>query len=533
MAPATRNPKHCDWGGITWGHYTSKDGIQWTHDDDGPVLQPSETYDQCGIFTGCLIPSELRPRDEPGHLIILYTSAADLPINWALPYTRNSEGLAMATSADGGRTWTKSANNPILAGEPEGIVVTGWRDPFVAKWPALDRARGILADETLYGIISGGIKNSGPALFLYTVATNDVSHWEYLCPLVHIAEGSFKPTRWTGNYGVNWECGNFLTLGESDDKRSFMLIGSEGGVKSVAENGANVYGSWLLWMSGELTQTNDGPRLVPKVFGLLDHGMFYAAASYEHPVTKQRIVWGWLKEDTLALKHREAKGFAGYQGLPRELYLLVISDVVGALSSPLHEIDSLVVKDNDKDGTKIITTLGIRPLPSLESLRRGEPICFNNLTGNTTYLTTCRFPSFELEAVIRIVPTGQHQRVGFNLRHNDDLSRQLAVYFEVQTETIVLDRSQTNVEDGMPRDELPGPFTLLKQTNGWETLRLRIFGDGDTIEIFANDRFALSAVAYLDARYTGISGFVEGEGDAQSVVFESIKIWDDMASCTV
>ncbi|CAK7221773.1 hypothetical protein SBRCBS47491_004642 [Sporothrix bragantina] len=437
LRPPRGNPKHCDWADITWGHYTSKDGIQWTHDGDGPVLQPSETYDQCGIFTGCLIPSELRPRDEPGHLTILYTSAANLPINWALPYTRNSEGLAMATSTDGGRTWTKSANNPILAGEPEGIVVTGWRDPFVAKWPALDQARGILADETLYGIISGGIKDSGPALFLYTVATDDVSHWEYLCPLVHMTEGSFKPTRWTGNYGINWECGNFLTLVEGDDERSFVLVGSEGGVQSVAENGANVYGSWLLWMSGELTQTNDGPKLVPKIFGLLDHGMFYAAASYEHPVTKQRIVWGWLKEDTLALNHREAKGFAGYQGLPRELYLLEISDVVGALNTPLHEIDSLIIEDN------------------------------------------------------------------------------------------------TNVEDGMPRDELSGPFTLFKQTNGWETLRIRIFGDGDTIEIFANDRFALSAVAYLNARYTGISGFIEGEGDFQSVVFESIRIWDDMASCMV
>lgn len=412
--------------------------------------------------------------------------------------------------------------------------MTGWRDPFVGHWPALDRARSVPVGETLYGIISGGIKDSGPALFLYAVASDDVSQWEYLGPLVHITEGFYQPTRWTGNCGVNWECGNFLTLGEGDEERSFVIVGTEGGAKSVTEKGDNVYGSWLLWMSGEFTQTKDGPRLVPNVFGQLDHGLFYAAASYGHPETKQRIVWGWLKEDTLALKHREAKGFVGYQALPRELFLLRIPEVVEALKTPLDKIDSLIVEDDAGAQTKTVATIGIRPLPGLEQLRRNDPICFNNVTSkNTTFLTKCRSPSFELKTTIRIIPTGKHQRVGFHLRHNDALSRRLTVYFDVQTETIVLDRSQTNDEDGMPRDKLSGPFTLFRQVGGWELLRLRIFCDGDTVEIFANGRFALSAVAYLDARDTSISTLNESEDSDQSVVFETISIWDDMASCLV
>ena len=404
----------------------------------------------------------------------------------------------------------------------------------------------------MYGIVSGGIRDSGPALFLYTVAPGDLSHWDYLGPLVHFTEGSYRPTCWTGNYGVNWECGNFLTLGDGADERQFVLVGSDGGIKTKPDTPLDApspspYGSWLLWMSGELTKTKDGPRLVPDVFGLLDHGLFYAASSSEHPITKQRIVWGWLKEDTLALDRREAKGWAGFQALPRELFLLRLTNVTEALKTPLDDIDSLIVKPNaGSTQTKTVYTLGVRPLPGLEGLRRGDPTCWGKLTHNHNYntgstasstirlLATCRSPSYELEAIIRVVPcpteTG-HQRVSFHLRHNGNLSRRVTVYFDVQAEIIVLDRSQTNDETGMPHDELAGPFTLFRQTTGWETLRLRIFSDGDTIEVFINDRFTLSSVAYLDAAFTGINSFVEGEGVGNSIVFKRIRIWGDITSC--
>ena len=519
------------------------------------MLAPSEPYDQCGVFTGCLYPRG--PRGEADQLTVLYTSACHLPINWALPYTRNSAGLAMATSADGGLTWNKSSQcNPILAGEPEGVVVTGWRDPFVGVWPALDRLRG-LADvaDSLYGIISGGISGgeaAQPALFLYAVSRDDVSRWDYLGPLVHFTKGSYRRSCWTGDYGVNWECGNFLTLGNGADERQFILVGSEGGVRDdVSLDASNRHGSWLLWMSGALTLTEDGPRFVPGVFGLLDHGLFYAASSYEHPLTKQRVVWGWLKEDVLALARREDKGWAGFQALPRELFLLRLEKVVETLKTPLKEIDSLVVEkeiaaatNSERDTkidteTNIVYTLGIRPLPSLERLRRGDGRCWEDLATSSQLLMNCRSPCYELMATIRIHPSPNRlaqQRVGFHLRHNADLSQRVSVYFDVHTETIVLDRSQTNDEEGMPRDSLSGPFTLFRhQDTGWEPLHLRIFGDGDTIEVFANDRFALSAVAYIESSFLGISSFVMTTDDTRdsAVVWERVCIWDDMDSCLV
>ncbi|KAK2043083.1 Arabinanase/levansucrase/invertase [Colletotrichum somersetense] len=133
------NPEKCDWGNITWEHVTSRDGIHWKHNGSKPVLEPSQPYDQRGVFTGCFNPTG--PGIQPGQLTVFYTSACHLPIHWSLPNTRNSEGPSMATSRDAGRTWVKSEQNPILIGEPDDATVTGWRDPYVAEWPALDEAR--------------------------------------------------------------------------------------------------------------------------------------------------------------------------------------------------------------------------------------------------------------------------------------------------------------------------------------------------------------------------------------------------------
>ncbi len=558
------NPKHCDWGDITWGHYTSRDGLHWTHDGQDPVLAPSKPYDQCGVFTGCF--HGAGPHGEPGQLTLFYTSAAQLPINWALPYTRNSEGLAMATSGDGGHTWTKSPLNPILAGEPAGLAVTGWRDPFVARWPALDAAFDDSGDgESLYAILSGGILDSGPVLFLYRMRADDLTRWTYCGPLVHFTAGAYTPTRWTGHYGVNWECGNFMTLGDGAEQRQVLLMGSEGGRKTdvpanvpadllVDSVGAsNPYGSWMLWMAGhfEAVQPPDAaggggappPKLVPEMMGLLDHGILYAASSYEHPVTKQRIVWGWLKEDTLAPSLRTAKGWCGCLSLPRELFLGRIDGVTAALHSPLEDIASVSVAANGRRPEKTLHTLGIRPLPGLEALRRGTAQTWTEVgvaPAGTVQIARCRSPSFELAAQIRVPDPGCCHRVGFHLRHSADadLACRISVYLDVATETLVLERGHTNGgKAGTPQDPLAGPFTLFRLTDGhsaqWETLRLRIFCDGDTVEVFANDRFALSGLAYVEAGHTGVSCFVEAEDDSSAVVFESIELWDEMASCVV
>ncbi|KAF4974839.1 hypothetical protein FZEAL_8300 [Fusarium zealandicum] len=520
------NPNSCDWGDITWGHLTSSDGVRWKHNGDDPVLEPSEPYDDKGIFTGCFHPTGLR--GEEAQLTVVYSSITSLPIHWTLPYTRDCAGLAVATSTDGGKSWQKSEQNPILRGEPEGVEVTGFRDPFLSECPTLDKIRG---RKSLYGFVSGGIVKGGPTVFIYAVSPDDLTKWTYLGPLMDVPTGLRPAGRWGGDFGVNWECVNFMTLRNGPDECHFLLMGTEGGRKPGVKDNSGV---WSLWAAGSLEDTPKGPKMRHDFSGILDHGCLYAPNSYEHPVTKKRIVWGWLKEEELTLARRESKGWTGYFSLPRELFLYT-AQVTKALKTPLQDVGCIEILDGEWDDgrPRRIKTLGIRPLPNLQQLRLREPAVWTNMDSKTSLgrLIQTQSASWEMEATINISP--KQQRVGFWIRHNKDASQRTSVFFSSENEEIIVDRSKSNHEADINKDAVSGPFTLFyMDKNGseeLEKLQLRIFCDGDVLEIFANDRFALSTMVYADSQdCTGISWFVEG-GDSGGTAFETVRLWENMA----
>lgn len=122
------------------------------------------------------------------------------------------------------------------------------------------------------------------------------------------------------------------------------------------------------------------------------------------------------------------------------------------------------------------------------------------------------------------------RRVGFHIHHNESMSQRTSIWFSRDSEQIFVDRSHSNNEADINKDGLSGPFTLFVcNDSGVETMErfhLRVFADGDVLEIFANDRFALSTVVYADVKScTGISWLAEGE-DNDEAVFESINLWD-------
>jgi beta-fructofuranosidase len=460
-----------------------------------------------------------------------------LPIHWTIPYTRNCAGLALATSGDGGRTWEKSSLNPILDGEPDGLTVTGFRDPVLAEWPAMNAARGVSNGKgKLYGLVSGGVVGQGPNAFVYEVPAEDLTSWSYIGPLVNVPEGFQRPSHWTGDFGINWECVNFMTLADDvsgAEETQMLIMGTEGGLKrDVTLEDQDPHSVWAMWMGGSLKMTADGVRLEPEFTGFLDNGCFYAANSYEHPVSGKRIVWGWIKEEDLTLARRESKGWTGYLCLQRELFLFTANNVVGTIGTPLEDVPSFKVVEGDRGRT--VQTLGIRPLQELQSLRKSHPLTWTNVSpGQSGHIVNARSTNWELEALIRVRPGDR--KIGFDFGHNRDKSHKSRVYFSVTQEEIVVDRSMSNAEDDIQKDAHSGPFTLLvsEGDNGseTETLRLHIFRDGDVLEVFANDRFALSTVVYSDSRScNGISWFVESEPAGTKTVFESISIWEGLQS---
>jgi beta-fructofuranosidase len=516
---------------MSWGHSTSADLVNWKRSSrKTPALKPDAVYDTEGVFTGCLYPTG--PRGEKGQLTVIYTSVCKLPIHWSIPYPRGAEGLAIATSIDGGMSWTKFKGNPILKEEPEGIHVTGFRDPFLGGWKAMD---GILGPGNLYGLVSGGIHDKGPVSFLYIVDPNDLTSWKYLGKLLEFPR-NFRPSKkWSGDFGVNLECANFMNLSARGMSRDFFLAGSEGGeqrdwIKSSKPPLPQRTVRWCHWFSGSLLTRNGGVTLDYEFGGILDHGCWYAANSFHDPVKGRRIVWGWIPEEDVSSDFCAAKGWNGCLGVPRELSLLVIPNVEAALVSSLMDIRS-VKKVEETDGATSLHTLGIKPLTELENLRQKEAFILENITlptkDSSVHKTPFRSSIWELSATISL--TRGCNRLGILIHHNLDYSTSTRISFSPDDEEIIIDRSKSNTDSTMNKCDERGPHTLFTRFDGdieiIEKLTMRVFSDGQVLEIFANDRFALATMVYVEhSDAVGVSLFAEGhEGGA---TFEQVKMWE-------
>jgi beta-fructofuranosidase len=120
--------------------------------------------------------------------------------------------------------------------------------------------------------------------------------------------------------------------------------------------------------------------------------------------------------------------------------------------------------------------------------------------------------------------------VGFHLRHSRDLAVRTTVVFSAAEETITVRREASNADETVNRCPDAGPFTLFwldgEKAPVLEKLRLRVFCDGDVLEVFANDRFALATMVYSDPDARGLTAFATG--DVGSAVFETLTVWDGL-----
>lgn len=333
------NPDDCDWQNIAWGSAVSSDLLHWEFVAQ-PTLSPNATDSPKGVFTGCMVPHD-RYGIQNGTLTAFYTSVYHLPLHWTRQYVRGSERLHAAVSRASGRSWNPAGeSNSLLKGPPDGLEVTGWRDPFVAPWPSASQLTE-RSNYCLWGVISGGIRDSTPTTFLYRINTADIYEWEYLGPLVELGM-NFTPSGWSHDFGRNWEVVNFVSLatnnqGECPD--DFLIFSAEGrkprpggGIQS-----ANRDERAQMFICGDLEKINNGSLSMKfKYGGLLDHGAFYAGNSFWDPVTNTHILWGWIQEDNLSLEMRRRQGWSGVLSFPRALRLITMDCVESALVSLSH-----------------------------------------------------------------------------------------------------------------------------------------------------------------------------------------------------
>jgi beta-fructofuranosidase len=501
------NPGTTEGGNSAWGMAISKDLITWQ--DCVPALTKGAdtNYDSCGVFSGSIASTLVDGRRV---LYLFYTSISTVPYpHWSIPYI-HGESQSVAVSTDFGRSWNRHQHNPLLVDAPLRSFTTGWRDPFISEWRTLSKLRGTNLN-TKYMLLSSGDKRSGPQLFLYE--SQDLLAWK---PLSALLEGQADRPIAPGSslhYGRNFECGSFFTLGDKD----YILAGVEQHPSQTRRH----FHRYTLWLSGKVSINGEGkPRFAISNFGRLDQGILYAPHIFHGP-NSELLQLGWADEDQNSMTRDQ--GWAGLITLPRELcHIRLPVPNSPVVDEHMWEID---VANNT------MTTLGVRPARQMRELRQ------INKRYDLATIHTIQSQTFEINATFTHL-CGIECLI-FNVRQAPNDREVTRIIISLPTNTITVDRSATSLTNGNPEPD-SGPFQLFRIKSlatgepVFEDLHVTIFVDNSIIEVYANDRFALSSRIYptLDTSLGVSYDFSDGTGFNSSLPHEkvSLECWEGLAN---
>ncbi|MCO5558273.1 hypothetical protein L7F22_011852 [Adiantum nelumboides] len=472
---------------------------------------------------------------------------SNLPIHWTRDYHWGSEKLALVVSSDGGKTWSHSEQSLILDSPPkdlEGKIIS-WRDPFISAWPEMDELLGETGTDNLYGLISGGLRDQTPTAFLYKLTPQKLHEWSYIGTIADVGLNTELAKGYSGDMGRNWEVCNFFQI----DGHNYLLMNVEG-------CGADLKGRHAMWARCDLSLTatvdekKHQPRMLPKASCLIDHGCLYAATTFHNVKDGRRILWGWVPEDDLGEDRYEEQGWSGCMALPRELFHATYDRVVGTFNSQTNpaSMANFHIEEGSVAGTKKLTMLASRPVVESQLLRESavevdlpsQELGSPSEGKSTVAAKGIHSRNVEIECEMEILDETTTTEIGFVLCHNSsesaflscvasqtghllswisiDMSRYVEVVYEPRQERLIVRRSNSSSERSVNLDSVSAPFTLLRQqqadaSSKLEMLKWHVLLDNSVLEVFINDRCALTTKIYVDDdSCKGVSFLVHGAG---------------------
>ncbi|KAI0153785.1 glycosyl hydrolase [Pestalotiopsis sp. NC0098] len=446
-----------------------------------------------------------------------------------------------------------------------------------------------------YISVSGGIHGDGPRLFFYRQSEpNNFTSWDYLGPILqeNVNSTFVQPgSGWAGSDesdGSNYETSQLTSLGhEGDDEDGLALItmGAESGRKDHKYH-------WSLYRAGHWARSeyNESVVLNTNFEGVVDWGLGYACTGVQNRTDLRRYTLCVIGEDqTNDLMYQTE--YSGALTLPRELFVKDIDNVVD--SSLVRLKASWAVKTGHlktaiptaydgrvgakPDGTVDLTTLGIRPAQELAAFRTDAEKYF---VGNSTAVvfTPSRNESgdeiiakngerqiyraleqspdsrhFELETTISFPNASLRNEEEYGsfsagisifrsvagVEPGSDGFEDVSVVYRPANESIMIQRNTAIRNTTVNHDPEVGKLRLWERrangTTQLDDVKMRVFLDGSTLEVYVNDVMAISTRAYYwfpDSTRVGYvynvpEGFAASDADA-AVAFRETSWWQGL-----
>lgn len=482
-------PHQASWGTMHWGHYVTDDFIKW---EELPIaLVPDENYEQiCGCCSGNAIEID-------GELYLMYTAAQP-----------DRQRQCFAISTDGGVTFSKVKNNPILRSEQlsDEVAKSDFRDPKPFRrggWfyclagtrivdPNKPQPEGEMYSTYLRyisgapsmsfdpdGTISGKVSeftvepaNGYGNMILFR--SRDLYHWEYLGKLIEKTEG-FSEEYFKLN-GV-YECPDYLNFGDTD-----VILASPQNLPKDGNNYENIHSS--LAIIGKLDFETGHFEI--RNFQELDAGFDFYAPQNLHMPDGRNIMIAWKEMWDRSYPTQE-DNWAGSYTLPRELTL----KDGRVYQAPVREIEKYHA--NKVEISNLTVNDESVPVPGIE--------------GNKIDLKV-RFRLNDASAAgIRFYKGGEHETI---------------IRYDRKAGCVTMDRTNAGIPLRGKEEDVNVRTCDVEKS---DEIEFRIFLDICSAEVFINEgRYTITGNMYPDPEDIGVEFFAEGGEAVLSAVKYDIVV---------